>query len=137
MSNEESIDYMGVIAPRFQSCAFCHKNYDALLGDVRPHAVCNECWPEVSRIEREHSEENPIIRNDYVLEWSQSQKSFHIETMEEAMEGNREALKANRQSDWIILFANRTHAEAKKIADVLKRIQCEAMQELREKWGPF
>lgn len=135
--SDETIDYFGCIGPRFNTCAFCHKDYDGLLGDVRPHGVCNECWPEISRIEREHSEENPIIRSDYVLEWSQSQKCFHIETLEEAMEGNREAFKANRQSDFIIIFANRTHAEAQKIAETLKRVPCAAMDAYHEKWKNF
>jgi hypothetical protein len=132
---EEIVDYYGHTAPRHQVCAFCHEQYDALLGPMRPHGVCDDCWPEICAAERKHAAENPIVRErrDYVLEWSQSQACFHIQTIDEATRRNRNAFADNRQCDWVILLENKTHRECSDAASLLKESRGPAGQAYRKK----
>lgn len=56
------VEFGGLVKSRFQQCAFCNRPYDAALDTCKPHGVCEACWPEVSRIEMEHTEKYPMHR---------------------------------------------------------------------------
>lgn len=120
-----SVSYLGQEAPRIQTCAFCGFEYDAIYGMTRPHGVCADCWPSIAEIEREHSLREPVVRSDFVLEWSHSQQYFHIELLEEALQRNLNAYAENRSNDYVILFSGRTHSEAQLLAEKLRGMRQE------------
>lgn len=85
----------------------------------------------------EHAEKYPIVapppKNDFVLEWSQSQSCFHIEQLEDALKRNCEAFADNRQSDYIILLSGLSHRMASAAADILREKEGKASVAMREK----
>jgi hypothetical protein len=56
-----------------------------------------------------------------VLLWSQSQNALHIETIEEMLEANRNALEENRRMDYVPIFIG-SDDECHKAATGMRKV---------------
>lgn len=63
-------------------------------------------------------------QNLWVLEWSPTQRFFHIQTLMDTLEANQGAFSVNRKSDWITLMIYTSHDAAHKGADDLQNTGC-------------
>lgn len=55
------------------------------------------------------------MNKKWMLEWSQKQRSFHIQLLDDALETNRDSFNANRSTDWVPLFIG-SYAECEAVA---------------------
>ena len=53
----------------------------------------------------------------WTVEWSYSQKQYHVDTLERTLARNQKAFTENRSCDYIILAIADSHEEAHKICD--------------------
>jgi hypothetical protein len=60
------------------------------------------------------------VLNLYVLEYSPSQKCFHIDSLETAIETNLRQLKDGHPSDWALVGVTESREEAHKMIDMIK-----------------
>lgn len=73
----------------------------------------------------------------YVLEWSQKQKCFHIETLDEMQKRNFAAFRENRNTEYIPIMLCESRKDAHKFADKFMLIDCESVKAMNRKWGNF
>jgi hypothetical protein len=65
MGNDSNV----IRVERFQQCSFCGHQYDTEHCAPTPGGCCEDYWPEISRIEMEHSRNNPINAGPYLEVW--------------------------------------------------------------------
>ena len=53
----------------------------------------------------------------WTVEWSYSQKQYHVDTLERTLARNLKAFTENRACDYIVLAVADSHDEAHKICD--------------------
>lgn len=53
----------------------------------------------------------------WTVEWSYSQKHYHVDALERTLARNRKAFTENRGCDYIVLAIADSHEEAHKICD--------------------
>ena len=58
-----------------------------------------------------------IMTKLWTVEWSYSQKQYHVDTLERTLARNQKAFTGNRSCDYIILAIADSHEEAHKICD--------------------
>lgn len=56
----------------------------------------------------------------WTVEWSGSQKCFHVDPLEKTIAANLTAFLEHRSNDYQILAIVKTHAEASQMADMLR-----------------
>jgi len=56
----------------------------------------------------------------YVVEWSNKQRCFHIQTLIESMKSAQECAANRIENDWSILFATESYAAASNMCDHFK-----------------
>ena len=75
-------------------------------------AALGVCVCDFGYYERFH-----IMTKLWTVEWSYSQKQYHVDTLERTLARNQKAFTGNRSCDYIILAIADSHEEAHKICD--------------------